>query len=1382
MDGHQLVGRLSLEMANQAINRTWHSSRKTRLRACFIVACTLLTVAYAMYLQALLTTPVRTPLIVLAGSYQPPWDINPWVHENVENLRRLDGRNLIVHDVGDVGLIASGVWDGFDAAVRSADRIQHGQPLLFYVNLHGAVDDSGQPCLIPPSAAIDDSRTWISLKMLLQRISQQISGDRTICLYLESGRLQPWPGPICTCREFADAVKATLEDVDQAIKRDVQPSEPNWVVHLQGVTVFLSSTGETPTSSDASGTGDVFSSSLARGLSGSADSGPHGNQDGVIQTDELCEFLTQQLRDWTIRHRGDIQCPCLVQAGNPALNLAWRLPTAPKLISELEIPDIEAQRQVTATWQQLVRLRKATVWERFPGHWSDLANRSVAFEQATFGGLAAKKMVARLKQSIAAEIGWLDQQFQQEVDVTGVNRLIAQKQGAAWSRLANQPTIATAQDIVQEIVKHGSAELAGVPVIHLLSNDPSNVVWQHSDVLSRYAGLRASVLAASANWGSIGGSPSESRWHQELSKINTNIADTMLAGQRVDQWISVLDRYEVGLGKLVTRNEFWSRQMALRNAVLAETPMIGTCLIQNARCNRDQLLLVTDQLEALGIAAAKVNQVLRNTSTVDSTSLEDDLPTLPNLAEMLDGIRQRLDQTWSQVAGELPGERPYAGQFLEQVLAYPWFPEDNSQLETLGQSRIAARLRLIEHDRTTESSKLDDKRADSAEIKTDAPTAPQFLLQWSHRMLMEDDRRLVAKELRELARQMADGQLADQPNSNDLTSQPTQATLFDRSTIARFLAGTSGAIDATHSIGLEHGFRKQQRLKEFAEQVLDEFWAQPNIGRRPYFVAVAERAINEAIAAYPETEESRQQFSALRQVLVQRDLAAVKAFALTAQWLPVLPNRAGDANQAPGSRDQWISELRILPNASAYQVPNGLAHISLKSGEQESRAGVAVQNPLPIKTVKLAVDWLQQALQDSTQSTTAALKFRGHEYVFPFNLQPITGAATTAQFSRSTQTTLMVEDRQPQSRAITFILDCSASMYEEVAAEGLVPKLPNQPARVNKLDVAKLALIEMLQRLQDRDEHVSVILYGHRVAEGGAGAGRLAQPRYSAKYPISSSLMAFEDVETVLAMGRFGPRELDAVVARLTQVVPWGQTPLYLAIAQALSAGQPNPLQKNHDIVVISDGKNYQFNPTEDKKPDATQVIEQARRLKAKIHVVGFGVPSHELIESQLQFAELAQQSGGTSSQQIADASILLQRLLTLLDVPQYLVEFDDGTHQSGLANTRTVLPNIRDENTPVRLKYEGQDYVFPISPGDAVVLRSLSDGDLQVRTPVGQRTEVADLLDQRGQESGFRASISQPTVENQHLITRIELHSQDGFVPRRPRTVVIEITPFDNI
>ena len=109
------------------------------------------------------------------------------------------------------------------------------------------------------------------------------------------------------------------------------------------------------------------------------------------------------------------------------------------------------------------------------------------------------------------------------------------------------------------------------------------------------------------------------------------------------------------------------------------------------------------------------------------------------------------------------------------------------------------------------------------------------------------------------------------------------------------------------------------------------------------------------------------------------------------------------------------------------------------------------------------------------------------------------------------------------------------------------------------------------------DARVGVIFYGHRVGWNLKNPEQILRQTDYAR-PIPDDLRPSEDVETVLPLGRFDSVVAGGVFDLMKSLKPWGETPLYLSVIQAVGEFAADEPGTEKSIVVITDGANYQFN------------------------------------------------------------------------------------------------------------------------------------------------------------------------------------------------------------
>jgi hypothetical protein len=201
------------------------------------------------------------------------------------------------------------------------------------------------------------------------------------------------------------------------------------------------------------------------------------------------------------------------------------------------------------------------------------------------------------------------------------------------------------------------------------------------------------------------------------------------------------------------------------------------------------------------------------------------------------------------------------------------------------------------------------------------------------------------------------------------------------------------------------------------------------------------------------------------------------------------------------------------------------------------------------------------------------------------------------QYDRQ-QITLFGDSKQ--ENAIVFIFDCSDSMAQTTM---LAPQAAGgRPQRTERMSLAKNHFASMLDDLargnaNGANTRVGVRFFGHRLswekppadAPPGWVSPLITQSEYQGEK--AEGLAPSEDVELVQPLGRFDRSEAEKIRQRLQSVQPWGETPLYLALMQALDDFGSEAQNTRKSIVVITDGENYQslFNPG-GPKPEASTI------------------------------------------------------------------------------------------------------------------------------------------------------------------------------------------------
>jgi Mg-chelatase subunit ChlD len=181
------------------------------------------------------------------------------------------------------------------------------------------------------------------------------------------------------------------------------------------------------------------------------------------------------------------------------------------------------------------------------------------------------------------------------------------------------------------------------------------------------------------------------------------------------------------------------------------------------------------------------------------------------------------------------------------------------------------------------------------------------------------------------------------------------------------------------------------------------------------------------------------------------------------------------------------------------------------------------------------------------------------------------------------------EDKGDTPQSIVIVVDESGSMTNKLVVQD---QGALQRVRQNIGDATK--------HLNKCDEVAEIAAAGHPANESkiGAAVAEMAVGSYLAN---KSKIGAIENDKIRVVQ----PLTTDHVLAlsRITEQVPWGQTPLYDGITQGLelleSAHYPN-----RDLIVITDG----LDNSSDVKLD--EVLSRAEKESVPIYMIGIGDPS----------------------------------------------------------------------------------------------------------------------------------------------------------------------------
>jgi Mg-chelatase subunit ChlD len=360
---------------------------------------------------------------------------------------------------------------------------------------------------------------------------------------------------------------------------------------------------------------------------------------------------------------------------------------------------------------------------------------------------------------------------------------------------------------------------------------------------------------------------------------------------------------------------------------------------------------------------------------------------------------------------------------------------------------------------------------------------------------------------------------------------------------------------------------------------------------------------------------------------------------------------------------------------------------------------------------------------------TLAWLYRGHYHPDPFPVAP-EGPSLQVVYQRQPPRPTFVTVRGEESKqaSVVFILDCSFSMRETVQTErGKKPRM----------ELAREALIRIVDLLGKSQKYrVGLWLYGHRAAITEKG-GR----KWNDAWGADNNVAPGQDVAQVMPLGLLDGTmraEILALLADDRRVRPWGVTPLYLSMVEALRGYQRSPVRGPRRLVVITDGLDEV--PPNGPKPalpdDVTRAVREDRQQNAtapvRIQVLHCGSGGDEalrtLVESKLQGDYIS----------VSNWAQLEQKLEEAVGLAEYEVGRVDST-------------------APRRTEHLGESFVVQdVPPG--------RKGRYEVR--LAQRAPpVRSLVDLEGEESLALSLMRDPGGDR--LVH--ERYDRDGRAPPAP-------------
>ena len=558
-------------------------------------------------------------------------------------------------------------------------------------------------------------------------------------------------------------------------------------------------------------------------------------------------------------------------------------------------------------------------------------------------------------------------------------------------------------------------------------------------------------------------------------------------------------------------------------------------------------------------------------------------------------------------------ERPESVREIDALLALPFIPWDTRQ--QLARERLGLQTKLAaEYDGPFDSA------AAGAEARSPAATQLARVARWkSHPLALLLNGDLAGDASSEVASNSVEdqlnrcGRLGEQARRRLASLSASDPSRNPGDSPARFTAEKPQAAGLRTLCQAESRLRsaaalwfarpgvdpvrelRRADLQEFllwrTRRALGDFYGPVRLGREPFFAVTATDYLAAARTLGSMCEAMTTEAADLDALLARRRIAARDALVVSATDLLLVDQAAS-----------VTSTLVVSPRTpeAVPDLPHATAAVFL--ADDAGRIGPA-SAALPLPPMNTAAN--QPLLSEQSNLDSASLKsrgpilqavasVRGNDFVAPVLLRAPGGVLVESRLPVFGPPQVTVLGYERKRASVVFILDSSHSMQAPTAVEG-----PGATARTQatRMEVAKGALRALLGEMAEQGTvRVGLRLFGHRVGWSTVEADKLLrQTAYGDDIP--AALRPYADVENVLPLGRFDSLAAGRVFDKLQNVKPWGESPLYLALQQAIGDFGPDD-NSSRSIVVVTDGQNYQFNPPREFQPVLANVIAAAERAR----------------------------------------------------------------------------------------------------------------------------------------------------------------------------------------
>jgi len=1354
-------------------------------------------VTLGLFAFLVLQAPKKTPMLTMvARDYAWPYRPNTWAQEDLNRLQSLNGRSLEVLNVGQDSMRRSEWIAEFGRKLTQVSYShERTQPVLVYISMHGSVDGDGVPCLLPPNSSPVDSASWIPIPLLLEEIKQFQSGSkRPVVMFLDCNRtLANWDRGLIF-NSFSDALTKAVSKAD-----------------LPNVFAFNSTSAGEHAETSENLRGSIFGRSVALALSGKADeSSVGGNVDRRVQLSELVHYVRNQVQEWTLASRGREQSPQIEPEQGNDLTLCWSI-SGQELDSGPEVSSERVNRAVDdlfELWEDFEDLPHASVQRLLPVESMRWMQDLTWCEQAILGGSFYLPRVETQLRQLRTSL----QSIQDQISTTNsqAGDYWRDKAGPAGHTLRlhayfghedsnSQACQQTLDDLIASYSPSAlAATLQSAPPVWnryadfrfltiLNQMQPDGVTTRRDLMTTALSTQRACRDAPATRDLRLTSRVSEACG--ELDRLRRNLEDQLLTGQgSVADW--------QGLQKQVTQVETYLNALAryyeLCDSAQRDLPLLARWLA-DPNFGGDIFRKHIEMSDSVLSDAFDTHRSLASFLGMPTTGgLQGDQERLHSAAQSLTDAMTKLQNAFASEAVLSNSEAAWRiddldkNQALQRVpLLFP--PNKQNRMSGAAQRKLLFQVtrRMLLHFERTGNTRMAN-RSDTRGMQD--PEATQFD---SLRSILNTTRNLVRALIGSVEQDKQFAQLAD----SELSIARLESLI--RTTLEAFPERNRAVLEEARVRGKnsrELLFQAAQRSRQLAS-----YW-RPNketgaiAALRKFdgnlFVMVQlESVLNDFLGGANEIDPPFYQYSGESYLQYFQDAGLVDveltlSSRTQSQLLTDLINAEQHGLTLQAERNfavdgQILGPFRITlqqGEVTAFSnLPPLIGQLVVSSTQERLAKPMPLQLSGPTVGKTLPHQFQVPSTAESKTMTDgqahAAFQFRGHEVMTGLSLSVPNGQNIAIEAPTATSAQVTVVDSQTKPVSVMLVLDCSQSMNQTIPWEASQQDLTKFDAAIT----ATNQILNALARLPNA--RVGLVLYGHRVGWNTASPSQILRQTDYAN-PIPDGLMPYADTEIVLPFGRFARAERDAIQKLLKTVKPWGETPLYLSIRNALNEMNSKSLGGKQQIIVITDGVNRQLNPSADAYVSLSSLLSE-NFGQTSVNILGFGIDPNESQAAARQFEQLAQRTGGEYVE-INDAGRLLRKVDDYFAERRFDVKTAAGTQTQPLGSPISIslTPGQRQ---PAQVSFEGFRSQVMLEPGESYQLivdessRQLSSAQYLIRSPVFSRM---------GNSQGpghVQVGVHRPRLTQQKLTMEISFQHVDKQPLSRPFAYAVRLRPLAN-